>query len=364
MSDPKKSLVRAGTPVLGRDVLLFFEDRDRDTFVTGDRRLRRRLRKAVGIFRPHKQRVSGFEVSFTLLCQALRLAGKTVHINDFRLAGRNPQFPVALCGYAHILDNWRLPNPAVLGPGLYDHPKQSPRLMHDPRFRAYFMLCDWMRDMFATVYDPRSLRMWFGGIDLAGWPDTKGYSKDIDVLVYDKIRWKREFYEPNLLRPVLDELSRRNLRYEILRYGRYTHEAYRKLLARSRSMIFLCENETQGMAYQEALASNVPVLAWDQGFWLDPNRERWDDEPVPATSVPYFSERCGDRFKGAADFAQALERFWGNLNWYAPRSYVSEHLSFGKSAELFLDAYHAAVASTRGVAFVDLREPVSISDER
>jgi glycosyltransferase involved in cell wall biosynthesis len=206
--------------------------------------------------------------------------------------------------------------------------------------------------------------MWFGGIDLADWPDTSGSPKDLDVLVYDKIRWKRENYEPNLLRPVLDELSRRNLRYEVLRYGRYTHEAYRKLLARSRSMIFLCENETQGMAYQEALASAVPVLAWDQGFWLDPNRERWDDCPVPATSVPYFSELCGDRFKGAADFAEALDRFWGNLNAYEPRNYVREHLSFGASAELFLDAYHAAGGSPRGAVIVELREPVSLSDER
>lgn len=356
--------MRIDEPVLGRDVLLFFEDRDRDTFVTGDRRLRRRLRKAVGVFRPHKQRVSGFEVSFTLLCQALKLAGKTVHVNDFRRAQRYPHFPVALCGYPHILDTWRLPNPAVLGPGLFDHPKQNPLLMHDHRFRSYLMLCDWMRDMFATIYDPATLRMWFGGIDLANWPDTKGYPKDLDVLVYDKIRWKRETYEPNLLRPVLDELSRRNLRYEVLRYGRYTHETYRRLLARSRSMIFLCENETQGMAYQEALASNVPVLAWDQGFWLDPNRERWDDAPVPATSVPYFSEQCGDRFEGEADFAEGLDRFLGNLNGYKPRGYVSEYLSFAKSAELFLHAYHAAAASARGAALADLREPVSISGER
>ena len=51
-------------------------------------------------------------------------------------------------------------------------------------------------------------------------------------------------------------------------------------------------------AYQEALASNLPVLAWDQGEWLDPARPRYSDAPVAATSVPYFSEACGLRFKG------------------------------------------------------------------
>ena len=39
-----------------------------------------------------------------------------------------------------------------------------------------------------------------------------------------------------------------------------TVQSYRALLRRSKSMLFLCESETQGMAYQEALASNVPVL--------------------------------------------------------------------------------------------------------
>jgi glycosyltransferase involved in cell wall biosynthesis len=336
--------------IVGRDVLIFFEDRDRDTFFRGDRRLRRRLRKAVAVFRPKKQHVTGFEISFLLLCRALRLANQTIHVNDFALARRNPDFPVAICGYTHVLDNWKLPNPAVLGPGLYDHPKQSPKLMQDPRFFSYLMLCDWMRDMFATVYDKDALRMWFGGIDLQEWPDTKGHPKDVDMLVYDKIRWKREHYEPALLQPVLAELSRRNLRYEVLRYGRYTHAAYRKLLGRSRSMIFLCENETQGMAYQEAMASNVPILAWDQGYWLDPNRERWSEEPVPATSVPYFSERCGERFVAAADFAPALERFMERLESYTPRAYVEEHLSLRESAELFMEAYRAAAAKRRRIS--------------
>jgi hypothetical protein len=336
------------TPQLGRDVLIFFEDRDRDTFVAGDRRLRRKLRKTVGLFRPHKQRVTGFEVSFNLLRRALERAGQTVHVNDFRLARRHPHFPVTVCGYTHILDRWDLPNPAVLGPGLYDHPKQSPQLMQDPRFRSYLMLCGWMKDMFATIYDPSGLRMWFGGIDLAEWPDTSDQTKDIDVLVYDKIRWRREHYEPNLLVPVLDELSRRGLRFEVLRYGRYIHEAYRKMLARSRSMVFLCENETQGMAYQEAMASNVPILAWDQGYWLDPNRAKWTDQPVPATSVPYFSENCGDRFVDIEAFSGMLDHFWDRLESYTPREYVAKSLSFHESAELFLEAYyHAAGAPPR-----------------
>jgi len=114
-------------------------------------------------------------------------------------------------------------------------------------------------------------------------------------------------------------------------------------------MIFLSGSETQGMAYQESMASNVPILAWDQGFWLDPNRERWDDNPVAATSVPYFSEQCGERFVGLDDFASALDRFLSRLTLYSPRRYVSEHLSLAESAALYLQAYRDAAKPILGV---------------
>jgi glycosyltransferase involved in cell wall biosynthesis len=98
------------------------------------------------------------------------------------------------------------------------------------------------------------------------------------------------------------------------------------------------------MAYQEAMASNVPILAWDQGYWLDPNRDQWEERPVPASSVPYFSPDCGERFTSAADFAPALDRLWAKLNEYAPRGYVGEQLSLRESAERYLAAYQDAAA--------------------
>lgn len=339
--------VRKQTLSLDRDVLLFFEDRDRDTFVRGDRRLRRHVRRATAFLRPNKQRVSGFEMSFILLERALRGIGRTVHVNDFELARRNPLFPVGVCGYSHILDYWWLPNPAVLGPGLFDHPKQRPALMLDPRFHSYLVFSDWMKDLFGQ-YGFDMLDLWFGGIDLQEWPDLSRERKDVDVLVYDKIRWNRDTLVPSLRAPLLAELTRRGLSYEIVQYGRHTHGQYHKLLTRSRWMLFICEHETQGMAYQEALASNLPVLAWDQGYWLDPNRPLFEAEPVKASSVPYFGAECGERFVGVDDFPSALDRFTAALPRYSPRAWVREHLSPAKSAELYLQAYNKAATPCVG----------------
>src|SRR5271165_3138322 len=301
---------------LGRDVLLFFENRDRDTFVRGDRNLRRRLRKTVELFRPNRQRISGFEMSFKLLRLALARAGQRVHVNDFALARRNPEFPIGLCGHDHILEHRTLRNPAVLGPGIMDHPLQFPDLFDDPRNASYIVLCEWMRDLYARWYDRDRLFLWFGGINVADWPQGRT-ERDIDVLVYDKIRWNRETLVPTFREPVLDELRRRGLNFQIVSYGKYTLGAYKKLLARSRSMLFLCEHETQGLAYQEALASNVPVLAMDEGVLVDPQQRRLARSDLKVSSVPYFDASCGETFL-PSQLEEALPRFMGKRSQYTP----------------------------------------------
>ena len=183
---------------------------------------------------------------------------------------------------------------------------------------------------------------WHAGIDLAQWTDTRDEAKNTDVIIYDKIRWERERWEPELLRPIMEALVRRKLSYAIVRYGSYDYAAYRELLRTSRSMIFLCEHETQGMAYQECLASNVPIIAWDNGFWRDPMRERYESEPVAATSVPYFSSECGERFQSVQQFSETLDLFLDRLPAYQPREYVRRELSFERSAELYVQHYGAA----------------------
>ncbi len=264
-------------------VLLFYKDFERDSFFKHDRYLKRIVRPIYHRL-THKQKVSGFFVSFQRLVTALRSAGYDVRINDYRYARKHPDHPVGIVGYPHILDDWSLPNPALLGPSLYDHPNIVPRLLDDPRYKLYLVLCDWMKDMFGTVYPPERLRLWFAGIDTTEWRDMASDRKDVDVLVYDKIRWNRETYVPSLLEPIVEQLKRRGLTHEIIRYKQYDHAGYKGLLSRSRSMVFLCEHETQGLAYQEALSANVPILAWENGFWLDPRRPEWEPEPVPSPS--------------------------------------------------------------------------------
>jgi hypothetical protein len=68
-------------------------------------------------------------------------------------------------------------------------------------------------------------------------------------------------------------------------------------------MIFLCEQETQGIAYQQALSMNFPIMAWDRGgFWQDPSYYSHKVKFGTVSSVPYWDERCGLTFPETESF--------------------------------------------------------------
>ncbi len=330
-------------PEAAKDVLLFYRAHEVDRLLPGDRYLKRLIRPLYNRLH-HRQKVTGFGVSFAMLCKGLERAGYRVHRNAYALARANPDYPVGVIGGSAILKDWSLPNPAILGPSLFDQPGQAPRLFDDPRFKSYVCLARWMYDMFETVYRDRCVT-WFAGIDSEAWPDLSGHPKDLDFLIYDKVLWDHDQYQTTLIDPVVRTLEARGLTHHTIRYRHYDHESFRSLLARARGLIFLCENETQGIAYQEAMASNVPVLAWDRGYWADPQWKLHWAAPPPASSVPFFSDACGERFVGLDDFPERLDRFMAGRAGYQPRRYVLENLSFEQSAALYAAAYFAAASA-------------------
>ena len=285
-----------------------------------------------------KRTISGFYSWYTLLVSALKENGYRVHENDYDLALANPFYPIGLVGTPICIPKWELPNPAILGPSMYDNPCQNPNLMRDDRFKYYILTCQWLKDVFSKVYGNKCV-LWHAGISTDEWVDTKNHKKVIDVLIYDKIRWERNKTVPLFLEPIKKYLKGKGLSYFVLRYGDITHSVYKSLLSKSKAMVFLCEHETQGMAYQEALASNVPIIAWDHGWWTDPVWPAYSKEPIPATSVPYFSSDCGEKFRMISDFPEVFEKFWKKLDSYNPRKFIQKEVSYKKSADVYSKYY-------------------------
>jgi hypothetical protein len=292
-----------------------------------------------------KQVRTGYYTAFMHLRHALQRAGHDVRINDFAAARRYPGHPIGVCGYPTVFDKVdMLGNPRVIGPGPYTSPSENPRLMDDPRNRYFIERCQWMKDLFAPFYGEERLRPWFRGFDLAKFEDVSKLPKQYDVVVYDKIYHQRDRFHPQTVEPFIKELEARGLRYRVFRYGSYTHSDYVAALRATRSLAFFAHSETQGHAYQEAMAMNLPIFAWDEGVWLDRLAKDVSDEPIEASSVPHFDARCGMRFK-AADMLETFAKFWPQLETFRPREFVGETLSLKGSADLYVAALRDAATS-------------------
>jgi hypothetical protein len=222
---------------------------------------------------------------------------------------------------------------------VYSHPSDDPTLLTRLDIRKILVPCEWMRRMCEPFWADKVVA-WPVGIDTRRWSPVPTRRRDIDVLLYDKIRWQRERFGPGLLEPILRHLRAKGLATVTLRYGAYREETYFEMLQRSRSMVFLCEHETQGIAYQQALSSGVPVFAWDRGgAWRDPAYYPDRVQFGPVSSVPYWDERCGMTFRQTDTFAGRFDIFWKRVveGAFQPRDYILENLTLEICARRYVE---------------------------
>lgn len=284
---------------------------------------------------------SGFYTWFLMLRNALQAQGYDVRVNDFATARRYPDHPISASGYPTVFGKLEgLTNPRVVGPGIFASPLEGPELFNDTRNVAFLSTCKWFEDIFRPFYGDK-LRHWFGGFDINKFPDARTHEKKFDVLIYDKIYFDRETTYPKTIGALIEQLKKDGLTWTVIRYGSYSFDEYITAVKQSRAMAFFAASETQGMAYQECLALNTPIFAWDEGFWPDPRAEELSDKPVPCTSVPYFDDRCGVRFQ-ADNLLERWNEFQSGLSSFNPRAFIADQMTFKRSAEAYMAAYNRA----------------------
>lgn len=329
-----------GAPI----VLLFYDGyewRAREDFVGALRSQARRMARYAYRTLRRKQVHTGFYTAFLSLAQSLRDVGCEVRINDFASARKWPAYPIGLAGYTTAVKAVDLPNPTVFGHGDLGDPNSTIEAARSERMGIVIQPCQWAVD-YNRPYCGDKLRIWPVGVDASKVPIGKPAEKTTDVLVYDKIRWHRDERVPGIIGKITGKLDAEGRSYRVLRYGGHIRAEYYRALIECRSLIFVCEHETQGIAYQEALSAGVPVLAWDEGELVDPFLRQFADPRLVVTSVPYFDERCGGRFK-LDEFDVAFADFWSRLERFDPRAYVVERLSMARAARDYLSLYASLV---------------------
>jgi len=314
---------------------LFYGEPDPDRWLSGDRYPRQIIRRIVR----GKPSPGGQTRIFLNLCVGLEKLGIPYRVNDYRYIQKHPNEVACLIGKPHLLDQRKWENPILFGAAVFSHPIDDPQLFNRLPIQKILVPGEWMRKMCEPDYGDRVLG-WPIGIETEKWIPTNPVNKTIDILLYDKVRWEHDRCEQELIDPIRSQLARHNLTVAEIRYGSYREEEFHQLLQKSKAMVFLCEHETQGIAYQQALSCGVPILAWDRGgFWQDPSYFPHKVKFKPVSSVPYWDDRCGLKFKDIQEFPAQLDAFLDRLSQqqFSPRDYILENLTLEKSAQQYVD---------------------------
>ena len=212
----------------------------------------------------------------------------------------------------------------IIGPQIWFFDEHVKELQRNPeRYKSIIVPSDWVKNLAVEKFGFNKVDVWPVGIDHSNLNKNVRY----DCLVYYKIRTQEELSE------VTRFLEKRNLTYNVVSYGNY-HESDLELLAsQSRFCFLLNGTESQGIAVQEIMDLNVPLLVWDLEYWNDQGSQY----KVPASSVPYWSDLCGERFFTRGELEKTFDRFYSNIDIYNPQKYVEENLSFKASVNKLLE---------------------------
>ena len=216
----------------------------------------------------------------------------------------------------------------VIGPQIWMFDSHVSELKENPHYyKSIITPSQWVKDLYVNKfgYPEDKISVWPVGITLPEYERKKEYG----CLVYYK---RRDLAE---LSKVRELLSDRHIPYNVMEYGNYSQNALEILAPESDFCFVLNGTESQGIAIQEIMSYNTPMFVWDIESWEDQGSE-WS---VPATSIPYWSDECGERFVNVDDMDVTFDKFYSRINEYNPRKYIEDNLSYKKSVEKLLEIF-------------------------
>jgi len=184
---------------------------------------------------------------------------------------------------------------------------------------------EWVKNKFITKFNlpEDKLAVWPVGIEEFDNIREPNY----DCLIYFKRRDQSE------LDAVKKFLVNNGLSYRMVEYGTYGEDGFKQLVNSAKFCFLINGTESQGIAVQEIMSMGVPIIAWDIKEWLD----QGEAYRVPATSIPYWDDRCGEVFFNIDDLEVTFSKFYATLDKYDPKAFVKDTLSFECSVKTLLD---------------------------
>ena len=214
----------------------------------------------------------------------------------------------------------------IIGPQIWMFDEHVNDLRLNPSYyKSLITPSQWVKDLYVNKFDfpENKISNWPVGIEEFNNIREPNY----DCLIYFKRRDQSE------LDVVKKFLVSNGLSYRMVEYGGYSEDGFKQLVNSAKFCFLINGTESQGIAVQEIMSMGVPIIAWDIKEWLD----QGEAYRVPATSIPYWDERCGEKFFTVDEMGETFDNFYARINDYNPKDYVKENLSFESSVKTLLD---------------------------
>ena len=215
---------------------------------------------------------------------------------------------------------------ALIGPNTWESPNDRPEVVS--KLHNFIAPSEWVRQKHLTesILDDKEVHVWSGGIEADTWVPAS-CRKDIDCLVYIKNREQQEY---DKLAHIMTQLSTTIKSAVVFEYGHYDDVSLLKAAQRSKFAILLTNTESQGYAYMQLLSTNLPCLVFDKDVLVS----RDGSQSWPATSAPYFDDRCGKIVKDIS--ADEISSFLDMGSCWSPRDYILENHTIEASTQKYL----------------------------
>jgi len=296
---------------------------EREYFPETARRVARRLKYAVQerTYTSHPQYRGHFAVTRSLV-QGLEKIGADFNYNPQRLS-QLADTVMVLAGMRTLRQTIRLKQQGYIrrlfaGPNIVVFSSDYNSILASPEVDAAITPCDWVIDLYLEDNPSLGGRIfsWPAGVDTEFWVPNPQVKRD-RIMIFEK----QNKGPVGPVEPYAEYLRRLGVKVEILRYGNFRHQQYRELLQQSYLMLGFVTDESQGIAWAEAWAADVPTLLWRNTSNIYKGRH------YNCSTAPYLCDQNGLYFDNLEHFKQQFAYWQSHCSQFAPRDWVLMNMS-------------------------------------
>lgn len=228
----------------------------------------------------------------------------------------------------------RKTNDIVVGPNVCVLPSEMPDVISG--LKTLLVPSKWVYDKYVQDFNKilktnpsfvaPELKIWSAGIDTEKWKPSGNPKPYHNCFIYLKRRTQEEL---GLIKRVFEN---QGMNVTVVEYGTYTPEQLYEVCENSSFCVLLDNTESQGIAVMQILSMNVPMFVLDKRLW------EYNGNTAPATSVPYFDQRCGSVVSNHLS-KDVVADFFLRLPTFNPRQYILEHHTLVQAAGRYMECF-------------------------